>query len=125
MTENGVPTGVTAVPGYPQLYIDVMGAQHVRVTDGAGTREIVSGQPDPQYHNAPWTVSVTDDLIGYSNQHTERSSVVEQNSLFQTTVNRQTGQFSQVMASNATWLIASHGTETHRFEFAGTCTPRQ
>jgi len=125
ITENGVPTGIAAIPGYPQLYIDVLGAQHVRLTDGAGTREIVSGQPDPQNHNAPWTVSVTDDLIDFSNQHTERDAVLEQMSSTQTTIHRQTGQFAQVIISNATWLIASRGTENHQLVFAGTCTPRQ
>jgi hypothetical protein len=125
MTENGISTGIVPIPGYPQLYIDVIGAQHVRLTDGAGTRDIVSGQPDPQDHDAPWTVSVTDDLIDYSSQHTQRNTVVEQMASFQTTIQRQTGQFTQVITSKATWLIASQGTENHQFVFAGTCTPKQ
>jgi hypothetical protein len=125
MTENGVATGITAIPGFPQLYIDVLGAQHVRLTDGAGTREIVSGQPDPQRHNTPWTVSVTDDLIDYSNQHTERDAALEQISSTQTTIHRLTGQFTQVITSRSTWLIASQGTENHQLVSAGTCTTRQ
>jgi hypothetical protein len=121
-TMNGNPQ--FPAPAYPQLYIDVIGAQHVRLADADGTREIVSGQPDPQNTNAPWTVSVTDDLINYSDEHTEHTTQEDEKDSFQTTVQRQTGQYTQVFTATQTWFKEGKTIQLLRIVYAGTCMPR-
>jgi tetratricopeptide (TPR) repeat protein len=125
LSMNGASIGVAVTPPpWPQLYIDVIDVQHVKLTDGTGVKELVSGLPDPQSHNTPWTVSVTQDLISYSNEHTERDIVSELKSSSRTTIQRQTGQFSQVITSNNTWLDSGK-TEHNQLLSTGTCTTKQ
>jgi tetratricopeptide (TPR) repeat protein len=106
-----------------QLYVDIMGPQHVKQTTGLGAEEIISGQPNPQFNNAPWNVSVTDELIDFSIEYTKRDATGEMHASTKTTIQRQTGQFTQVTTSLYTFSFNGH-TQNFVLTSAGNCTIR-
>jgi hypothetical protein len=105
------------------IYVDIIGPQHVKETTGLGTEEIISGQSNPKCHNAPWNVSVTDELIIYSSEYTEREPAGEMRASTNTTIQRQTGQFTQVATSHYTFSFNGH-TQNIKIGSTGTCTIR-